>query len=87
MGDPRGKPFGDLALRQSRPVLDAGRVDDMHDIGVAAEYAGSGRDVVGDDPVAAFARQFLARPRDQILGLGGEPDNEARPAIAGGALS
>ena len=39
----------------------------------------SGRDVVGDDPVAALARELGLGVRDDVLGLGRKADDQARP--------
>ena len=49
-----GEAGGDLALGHRRPVLDAVAIDQMDRVAVAAEDAGAGRDVVGEDPVAAL---------------------------------
>ena len=45
----------------------------------------AGRDVVGEDPVAALARALGLGVGDEVLGLGGKADDEARPAVPGGA--
>ena len=52
--DAVGQPLGDLALRQGRPALDAGRRHQMHGVPLAAEGAGGRRHIVGEDPVAAL---------------------------------
>ena len=49
---------------------------------IAAHRAGSGPDVIGDDPVGTFGAAFGNRIVDQILGLGGKADDEARPLAA-----
>ena len=55
----------------------------MDGIALAAEDAARRRDVIGQDPVAAFLAALGLRIGDDILGLGGEADHQFRPAVAG----
>ena len=81
-GDPLGEPGGDLALGHHRPVLDPVGVDQVDRVAVAAEGAGAGRHVVGEDPVAALALPLGAGVGDDVLGLGGKADDQRRPVVA-----
>ena len=54
----------------------------MNGVAVAAHHAGRRRDVVGDDPVAALAREFCLGVLDQVFGLGGKADHQRRPLVA-----
>src|SRR5206468_278947 len=65
------------------PVLGSCLGDEMHLVGVAAHDAGGGADVVGDDPVAAFAVALGGGVLDDALGLGGEADHQAGAAWPG----
>ena len=56
------------------------RGHEMHGVAVAAHDAGAGRHVVGDDPVAALARELGLGVLDDVIGLGREADDEPRPA-------
>jgi hypothetical protein len=78
------KAVGDRLFREHRPAFDAAGGDEMHLIVLAAEHAGAGRHVVGDDPVAALALQFGARVIEQLFGFGGKADDEARAFLAMG---
>ncbi len=51
---------------------------------VAAEGAGAGRHVVGEDPVATLAGALGAGVGDDVVGLGGKADDQGRPVV--GAL-
>ena len=53
----------------------------MNRVAVAAHHAGRRRDIVGDDPVAALAREFGLGVVDQMLGLGGKADHQRRPPV------
>src|SRR5438270_13257757 len=81
--DAAGQSLGDIALGEDGPILDPRGIDEMDRVAVAAERAARRRDVVGEDPVAALARQLLAGMAHDVGGLGGEADDEARPAITG----
>src|SRR3546814_6879601 len=56
----------------------------MHRVVGAAEGAGALAHLVGDDPVAALGGQLPAGVRQQVLGLGGEADDQARPLVPRG---
>ena len=66
------------SLLMRRPILDAGRRDQMHLRLVAAHGASPGPHVVGHDPIGALGAALGGGVGDQILGLGGEADDEAR---------
>ena len=53
----------------------------MHGVAVATHHAAGRRHVVGDDPVAALARELRPGVVDEMLGLGGETDHQRRPGI------
>ena len=86
VGDPLGEAGGDLALGHDRPVLDPVGVDEVDRVAVAAEGAGAGRHVVGEDPVAALARALGARVGDDVVGLGGKADDQAGRSLARRAI-
>ncbi len=62
-------------LSQAAPVTK------MHGVELAAHDAARGRDIVGDDPIAAFARALFLRMGEDILGLGGKAHDERRPVV------
>src|SRR5690606_39629516 len=72
------KPTGDLGLVHHRPALGALGRDQMDRISVATHCAALLRNVVGDDPVAAFSFALLLRELDDILRFRGEADNKCR---------
>src|SRR5258708_2077089 len=74
--------LGDVAFGERGPILDARGLDEVDRVAVAAERAARWRDIVGEDPVAALARQLLAGVAHDVGGLGREADDETRPAIA-----
>src|SRR5690348_10023248 len=80
--DALGEPFGDLALGHRRPILDRIAVHEMDCVPLAPKGAGAGRHVIGEDPVAALALALRAGVGDDILGLGGKADDEARAVVA-----
>src|SRR5205807_9641988 len=49
---------------------------------VAAEGAGSWRDIIGENPVAALAFQLEAGVLDDLVGLRREADDESRAIVA-----
>ena len=51
----------------------------MDGVDVAAHDAGRGRNVVGQNPVAAFFGQFRLGIGDDVVGLRGKADDEVRP--------
>lgn len=53
-------------------------VDDRHGIACSAENSAVRADIVGHEPVASLALSLGARIRQDILGLGGESDDECR---------
>ena len=57
------------------------RVKQMNRVAVAAHHAGRGRDVIGDDPVAALARKFCLGVVDQIFRLGSKADHQRRAPV------
>ena len=65
--------------QSSTPV----RGDEMDLRVVAAHGAGPRPDVVGDDPVGSLGAALGGGVLDQVLGLGGKADDEARPLGAG----
>src|SRR5512145_2052475 len=81
-GDAPRDPMRDLVLRQAIPGFDTVRIDEMYGIGVAAERSAARADVVGDDPVAAFAATLGFGVRDNVLGFGGEADDQPRPRFS-----
>src|SRR5215472_19305928 len=81
-GDALGEAFGEFALCHRRPILDRVGIHEVNRVAVAAEGAGAGRNVVGEDPVAALALALRARVGDDVLGLGGKADNELRAVVA-----
>src|SRR5260221_12082039 len=80
--DALGQALGDVLLRQRRPILDAAGLDEVDGVAVSAERPARRRDVVGEYPIAALARQLLARVAHDLLGLGGKADDEGGSAIA-----
>src|SRR3546814_21152657 len=82
-GDPRGQTVGDGLLGHRRPVLHGVGGDEVDRIALSAEGAGTRRDIVGEDPVAALARAFGLSVGNDVLGLGGEADDQSRPAVPG----
>ena len=58
-------------------------VIERHGVLGAAHDAGRRADVVGEDPVGALARALGGGVGDDVVGLGGEADDEARPAARG----
>ena len=69
-------------LRRGQLLHPVGR-DEMDRVLRAAEGARARRDVIGEDQVAAFGGELLLGIGDQILGLGGEADDDPGPRIAG----
>ena len=66
-----------------RALVPTGIAYQMHAIFAAAESAGARRHIVGENPVAALFLALLDRVLDQILSLGGETDEKARPTVSG----
>src|SRR5690606_2752910 len=58
----------------------AASVEEDHAVGFGAETSIAGRDVVGHDQVQSLALQLGGGARDQIVGLGGEADDDQRTA-------
>ena len=56
------------------------RHNDVNGIAVAAHDSGFGRDVIGEDPVAAFLQELRLGVGDDMIGLGGKTDDKARTA-------
>src|SRR6185436_19223541 len=52
--DPIRQPVGNGLLAEPRPILNALGRDEVHGVLGSAEGAGRGRDIVGEDPVAAL---------------------------------
>ena len=81
-GDAFGQAVGDGAFAQRGPVLDTIGGDQMHGIVIAAEGLAARRHIVGDDPVAIFGDALGLGVLDQVRGLRGEADHQARPLRA-----
>src|SRR5436305_1912573 len=81
VGDAGSEAGGDFLLAHNRPILDPAAIDQMNGVAIAAEDAGCGRHIVGEDPVAALAHALVAGVAEDILGLGGEADHQRRPVV------
>ena len=79
-GDALDQRARHVIFRLRRPGFDAVRGDQMNRVGVAAHDAGLRRNVVGENPVAAFFGELRLGIGDDVIGLGGKADDEARPA-------
>src|SRR5580658_3628421 len=84
LSDALGEAGGNFVLGHDRPVLNAFAVYQVDRVLVAAEGAGPGRDVVGENPIAALADALGPRVCDDVVGLGGKADDQRRPVV--GAL-
>jgi hypothetical protein len=80
-GDAVRQSLGDLALGHDRPVFNGAGVDEVDRIAVAAKGAGSGRDIIGEYPIAALAIKLGACILDYIVRLRRKPDDECRPIV------
>src|SRR6185436_2017271 len=78
-GDFLRETLSDFGLGEFRPGLGARRRNEMNGVFVAAHDAGRGRDVVGDDPVAAFLGAFGFGVLDDLLCLSCKAHDKARP--------
>ena len=83
LGDAVGEAVGDFGLGHAGPGFGAGGGDERDLVGRAAHDAGFGADVVGENPVAAFAPQLGGGVGDDVVGFGGEADDQTRPVGAG----
>jgi hypothetical protein len=54
---------------------------EVHGVGIPAHDAGSGRNVVRDDQIAAFSGQLCLGIRNHVVGFGGKAHHEGRPAL------
>src|SRR5690348_17262602 len=77
-----GQPSGHLSLCHNGPVFHPRRLHQMDRVAVAPEGAGSGRDIICENPVAALAFELEAGVLDHVVGLRRKADNESRPIIA-----
>src|SRR3546814_3466464 len=77
-GDLAAEPLGHFRLGHLRPVLHPLGGDQVDAVVVAAEGRRARRDVVGEDPVAAFAGELGAALLDYLLGLGREERKSTR---------
>src|SRR6187399_1743986 len=84
LGNPAGKPAGDLRLRRVVPMLDAVGGDQMDLVGVAAHNVAGY--VVGDDPVAAFSFAFRLGDVDDVVRLGRKTDQQPGALRTGGEV-
>ena len=74
---------GHLVLAHRRPVFNT-LVGNQMDLRVVAAHGARARpDVIGDDPVRSFSPALGVRVLNQILGLGGKADDEARARAPG----
>jgi len=80
--DPLGEPCGDFVFGHHRPILEPVGIDQMDRVAVAAEGVRPRRHIVGEDPVAAFAKTLAAGVLDHIVGLRRKADDEGRPIVA-----
>jgi hypothetical protein len=78
VSDARDKPLRNVGFVHQRPIFDSVRRDQVHAIAVAAHDSRSRADVIGDNPVAAFAAAFRLAELDDILGLGRKAYDQAR---------
>ena len=67
------------SFRLRRPGLDALRGHQLDGIAVAAHDAGLRRDVIGEDPVAAFGNELGLGIGGDVFGFGGKADHQLRP--------
>jgi len=72
----------DLGLRSRRHIGDAVRIDELDVIGIHREARSTLRDIVRDHEVTALRHELRLRVRDDIIGLGREPDEERSLALA-----
>src|SRR3989442_12866455 len=73
--------LGNLDLAHERKIERAARTSDQRDLVVLRVEAGAGpRHIVGDDVVEILLPKFAPRPGNDIVRLGGEPD-EALPLL------
>ena len=72
-----GQARGDFAFCHNRPVFHARRIHQVDRVAVTAKRTAAGRDIVCQDPVAAFAQALLAGILDDVLGLRSKADDEA----------
>src|SRR5262249_59105098 len=76
---------GHLVLALRRPRFDTFRSNEVNGIDVAAHNTTGGRDVIRNDPVAAFTGKLCPCIGDNLVGFGGKTDDEPRsPRLAMG---
>ena len=71
---------GDFVFGFWRPGFDFLAGDEMNRVDIAAHDAGCRRHIVGNDPVAALLGKLGLGVGNDIVGLGGEANDQRRPA-------
>src|SRR6185369_1260625 len=78
---------GDSRLALQRHLVRPGVTDDRHRIRVRLEAGVGARDVVGDDEVGVLAFAFRGSATDDVLGFGGETDEQGAGAAGEAPLA